>query len=245
MLSQEERDKVLAHENRHAWQFANDRTNFMMKHHPDYAFQDRLKKRPEFPSTNEVFEDYHDRKRKEIELDVDNFRLQNPELSFMPNDLIYNKFVDSDQYNNGNSVEGEAQYYQETGKEFQNGGEMRYYQNGLDWKPKSISKNGSIVKDDNGYWNPENWGKPVEIGSNDITMEGVYEPLLGVSDTGDTKLMEPGKNYKFKGKKVTEYPVAKNGKRQEQKGLVNLDQLTSWTNYNTSEKGGWLDKYNK
>jgi hypothetical protein len=93
----------------------------------------------------------------------------------------------------------------------QNGQEMKFYQNGLDWKPKSM-QDGGITKDNQGYWNPENWGKPVEIDSNDITMEGVYEPLLGVSDTGDTKLMKPGKNYKFKGKKVREYPVAQYGK---------------------------------
>jgi hypothetical protein len=93
----------------------------------------------------------------------------------------------------------------------QNGQEMRFYQNGLDWKPRSM-QDGGITKDNQGYWNPENWGKPVEIDSNDITMEGVYEPLLGVSDTGDTKLMKPGKNYKFKGKKVREYPVAQYGK---------------------------------
>jgi LysM repeat protein len=78
-------------------------------------------------------------------------------------------------------------------------------------------KQGGIVKDDNGYWNPENWGKPVEIGSNEITMQGVYEPLLGVSDTGDTQMMYPGEDYTFNGESVTEYPVKKNG--------------------------GWLDKY--
>jgi hypothetical protein len=105
-------------------------------------------------------------------------------------------------------------------------------------------KDGGIIKDDMGYWNPDNWGSPVEIGSTDITMEGVYEPLLGISDTGDTKLMKPGKNYKFKGKKVTEFPMAKNGLRQEQKGLVNLDQLTNFTNYNKPQPGGWLNKYN-
>ena len=80
----------------------------------------------------------------------------------------------------------------------------------------SLPKNkegGEITKDDNGYWNPENWGKPVEIGSNEITMQGVYEPLLGISDTGDTQMMYPGEDYKFKGKKVTEYPVAEDGYR--------------------------------
>jgi len=71
-------------------------------------------------------------------------------------------------------------------------------------------KQGGIIKDNNGYWNPDNWGEPVEIGSNNITMQGVNEPLLGVSDEGDTQMMYPGEDYKFKGKKVTEYPVKKN-----------------------------------
>ena len=104
-------------------------------------------------------------------------------------------------------------------------------------------KNGGITKDNQGYWNPENWGKPVEIDSNDITMEGVYEPLLGVSDTGDTKLMKPGNNYKFKGKKVTEYPVAKLGINQlDAQPMKKLNQLLNFTN--NPDKDNWLDKYN-
>jgi hypothetical protein len=104
-------------------------------------------------------------------------------------------------------------------------------------------KNGGITKDNQGYWNPENWGKPVEIDSNDITMEGVYEPLLGVSDIGDTKLMKPGKNYKFKGKKVTEYPVAKLGINQlDAQPMKKLNQLLNFTN--NPDKDNWLDKYN-
>ena len=133
----------------------------------------------------------------------------------------------------------------------QNGKEMQYYQNGLDFKPKSISKNGSwlskyddeeVIKDDRGQW--DHPGEITEINSNDITMEGVPYDVLGISDTGDTKLMKPGKDYKFKGKKVTEYPMAKNGLRQEQKGLQNLDNLTNFTNYNKPTVGGWLNKYN-
>ena len=83
------------------------------------------------------------------------------------------------------------------------------------WRFKK--KKGGIVKDDNGYWNPDNWGKTVEIGSPHITMKGVNEPLLGISDKGDAQMMFPGEEYKFKGKKVTEFPMKKNG--------------------------GWLDKY--
>ena len=92
----------------------------------------------------------------------------------------------------------------------QNGGEMEYYQNGLDFKPKSISKKGKkIIKDDRGQW--AHPGEITEIASNDITMQGVDYPVLGISDTGDTQMMYPDQDYKFDGKKVTEYPVAQDG----------------------------------
>jgi len=68
-------------------------------------------------------------------------------------------------------------------------------------------KGGKVKKDNDGYWNPENWGEPVEIDSNEITMEGVYEPLIGISNTGDVQYMEPGEDYTFDGETVTEYPV--------------------------------------
>jgi hypothetical protein len=101
-------------------------------------------------------------------------------------------------------------------------------------------KDGGVIKDDMGQW--AHPGEVTEINSNDITMEGVPYDVLGISDTGDTKLMKPGKNYKFKGKKVTEYPMAKNGvNQQDEKSLQQLDQLTNFTNYNTKQPGGWLD----
>ena len=50
--------------------------------------------------------------------------------------------------------------------------------------------------------------KVTQINSNDITMEGVNYPVLGISDTFDIKLMQPNRKYKFKGNKVTEYPIA-------------------------------------
>lgn len=132
---------------------------------------------------------------------------------------------------------------------------MSYYQHGLDWKPKTISKNGGwlskydddggVVKDDNGYWNPDNWGKVVEINSPNITMQGVNQPLIGISDEGDIQYMEPGKDYKFKGKRVKEYPVkSQNGSQQDKGQLKKLDDLTNFTNYNKPQaKFGWLEKY--
>ena len=92
-------------------------------------------------------------------------------------------------------------------RNLQNGGEMKFYQEGLDWKPRNISRDGSVIKDDRGQW--AHPGEITEIGSPYITMEGVPYPVLGISDTGDTQMMYPGKDYKFKGKKVTEYPVSK------------------------------------
>jgi len=100
----------------------------------------------------------------------------------------------------------------------QNGKEMSYYQNGLDFKPKSISKNGGwldsyedggVIKDDMGQW--AHPGEITEIGSNQITMQGVPYPVLGVSNTGDTQMMYPEEEYEFDGEKVTEYPIAQNG----------------------------------
>ena len=111
------------------------------------------------------------------------------------------------------------------------------------YKEVPKQEDGGIIKDDRGQW--DHPGEITEIGSNEITMEGVPYDVLGVSDTGDTKLMKPGKNYKFKGKKVTEYPMAKNGvNQQDQKTLQQLDQLTNFTNYNKPQPGGWLNKYN-
>ena len=104
-------------------------------------------------------------------------------------------------------------YAKKTKASAQNGKEMKFYQAGLDFKPKTISQDGSeIPVDPMGYWNPDNIGNPVIIPSNEITMEGVDQPLIGISDTGDVQYMYPGEDYTFDGESVTEYPVAQNGK---------------------------------
>ena len=119
----------------------------------------------------------------------------------------------------------------------ENGKEMKFYQEGLDFKPKSISKNGSkIIKDDRGQW--AHPGEITEIGSNQITMQGVPYPVMGISDTGDMQMMYPDQEYQYDGESVTEYPMMAQGGQ-----LTKLDQLTNFTNYNTKQPGGWLDKY--
>jgi hypothetical protein len=102
-----------------------------------------------------------------------------------------------------------GKYTKKTKASAQNGTEMKFYQEGLDFKPKTISKNGSVIKDDMGQW--AHPGEITQIGSNEITMKGVEYPVLGISDTGDRKMMYPGKDYKFDGSMVTEYPLAQDG----------------------------------
>jgi len=121
------------------------------------------------------------------------------------------------------------------------------------FKPWEISKyvEGGVIKDDMGYWNPDNHGKIVEISSSDITMEGVDQPLLGISDTGDTKLMQPGNNYKFKGKKVTEYPMAQKGinkpiyTEDPRKVQAYNDSLNLYNQYKTLGIASERNQYNK
>jgi hypothetical protein len=105
---------------------------------------------------------------------------------------------------------------------------------------------GGIVHDNRGYWNPENRGKVVQIDSPDITMEGVEEPLWGVSDRGDVQYMEPGGNYHFRGKSVIETPMASQGANVQMKNqLENIKQLLTFENLNKKMKqGGWLEQYN-
>jgi hypothetical protein len=101
------------------------------------------------------------------------------------------------------------------------------------------AKNGKkVIKDDRGQW--DHPGEITEIGSNQITMQGVPYPVLGISDTGDTQMMYPDQEYQYDGESVTEYPMMKEGGGLQ---LTKLDQLLNFTNYNNKQPGGWLDKY--
>ena len=227
------KDKMIAHENYHAKQHSEGRDNFDIGHNTENRQWAEMQKRPQMMSTPEVWNNFYNRKAIESDMAISRIAEGLPESQFFRDaagDIIYNKIVDPTQYNIPYSFEGEAQFYEDTGKEFKNGGWLNKY------------KEGGVIKDDRGQW--AHPGEITEINSNDITMEGVPYDVLGISDEGDVQLMKPGKNYKFKGKKVTEFPMAKNGLRQEQKSLQNLDNLTNFTNYNKPQPGGWLNKYN-
>jgi Mannosyl-glycoprotein endo-beta-N-acetylglucosaminidase len=67
------------------------------------------------------------------------------------------------------------------------------------------------IKDNNGYWNPNNKGKVVEISSPNISMKNLDYSVLGISkETGEKKVMQTGQEYFFKNtKKVIEIPLKK------------------------------------
>lgn len=118
-------------------------------------------------------------------------------------------------------------YAKKTKPSAQNGQEMKYYQEGLDFKPKTISENGGwlekfeeggIIEDDMGQW--AHPGEITKINSNQITMQGVDYPVLGISDTGDTQMMYPGEDYSFEGSSVTEIPMAQRGRVVPLKELI-------------------------
>ena len=139
-----------------------------------------------------------------------------------------------------NPAPSNGPYAKKTKASAQNGQEMKYYQEGLDFRPKTISQDGTVI-DPMGYWNPENIGNPVIIPSNEITMQGVDQPLIGISDTGDVQYMQPGEDYMFDGNYVTEYPMAKGGisvNEADAQPIKKLDQLLNFTNYNTMAKNG-------
>jgi len=94
---------------------------------------------------------------------------------------------------------------------------------------------GGVIEDNRGQL--AHPGKITKINSNNITMKGVNYPVLGVSDTGDTKMMQPGvENYTYDGSSVTEFPMAQGGEKVEplyKPAVPGYDQkefLRQWTN---------------
>lgn len=70
---------------------------------------------------------------------------------------------------------------------------------------KGYFKDGGPIVTPYGQWQYQ--GAVTRIPSNNITMKGVNYPVLGISNTGDTKMMMPNANYVFMGDYVDEYPM--------------------------------------
>ena len=50
------------------------------------------------------------------------------------------------------------------------------------------------------------------IPSGDITMENVDDPVLGIDNEGNSKLMQPGEDYSFPGEAVLEFKIGTKNK---------------------------------
>jgi len=88
-----------------------------------------------------------------------------------------------------------------------------------------------IILDPMGQW--KHPGKNTRIPSSSITMKGVNYPVLGVSNTGQKQMMQPGKEYNFPGAEyVDEYPqMKKGGLTKAQKGIATYqDSLDVYNN---------------
>ena len=92
-----------------------------------------------------------------------------------------------------------AQQEQEVNQPIQTADLQGIYNQVSQFVDGDVAQQGKIIKDNNGYWNPNNRGKTVEIDGGDITMKGVNQILEGYSpETGERKLMFPNFDYKFK-----------------------------------------------
>jgi len=76
------------------------------------------------------------------------------------------------------------------------------------WAKDRVVTPGAPKVDPNGYWDPANIGRIIEVPSPIITMKGVDQPLVGVgSDTGMVQYMTSGNKYIFPNdSSVVEYP---------------------------------------
>lgn len=116
--------------------------------------------------------------------------------------------------------------------------------NPTDFATPKKQTGGKIKTDPNGYWNKENHGKPVRIPSNKITMRGVNQPLLGISDTGDIQIMFPNQEYSFDGSSGVELPLMQDGGYLDWKNKYNLQETPDYNlqrafelGYNPDETG--------
>ena len=88
---------------------------------------------------------------------------------------------------------------------------------------QTVMKKTNAVEDAMGQW--KHPGRCTMIPSNNITMQRVAYPVLGIDDTGHSIIMRPEQQYVYPGKRVFEIPM--NG--QQQTLLMQMrNALTDW-----------------
>jgi hypothetical protein len=96
--------------------------------------------------------------------------------------------------------------------------------------------NGGPIITNRGQWDYP--GQTTIIPSNNITMQGVPYPVMGVDNTGHTKMMHPGMNYTFPGQYVTEYPMMQGGGQMIKRADGSYSRRGLWDNIRAAAGSG-------
>lgn len=105
------RESVINHEKYHKYQFDSGLSNYDIALNTENYNWARMQKRPQLPTTEEVYYDYHNRKPMEVDKDIEGLR-RVLDFRFVPNDILFDKIIDQEQYSNPKSFEGEAMKYE-------------------------------------------------------------------------------------------------------------------------------------
>lgn len=96
----EDPEKLLQHEMWHHYQNYNN----YLRLPEDFP----TRKRPQTPSTDEVFQEYYNRKKDDVEQISRGFRERYPEFKFVPNHVLYDRAINGIQYDQPWAMEGEG-----------------------------------------------------------------------------------------------------------------------------------------
>jgi hypothetical protein len=183
------RQSVINHEKFHKYQFDNLGSNYEIVNEGAVP----LFKKPSMVSTDEEYYKFHNRKGREIEEDIKDVKSNYPQFKFVPNEIMYNRLIDREQYSNPYTFEGEAQEYENSLRKQQGGEE--------------------IIDDNRGQYNHP--GKVTRIKSPFITMKDVPYDILAVANNGEKRMMKTGEEHYFEGAtEVVEYPQLTEAEKQ-------------------------------
>ena len=115
------RQSVINHEKFHKYQFDKLGSNYEIAHEGAVP----LFKKPSMVSTDEEYYKFHNRKGREAQQDIENVKSNYPEFTFVPNQVLFDKVIDREQYSNPFTLEGEAQEYENSLNKFQVGGRKK------------------------------------------------------------------------------------------------------------------------
>lgn len=142
----------------------------------------------------------------------------------------------------GNLPGATGMMYARTGSTYRDkkeAGDMLYYEQGLDWQPRTISKAGSTVPvSSRGLYDHPNQVVDVPTPDGSITMADIDYPVYGVDNTGMEQMMMPGGEYQFDGDMVRETPMMKAGGEMIKRADGSYSRRGFWDNVRDNKGSG-------